>query len=173
MNKNSASDNVILGNEPSSEMLTSQNKKIEWTKTVDANESRPKQVKPKYTDHLSWILGSIVWRGFLMQCWSNRIDIHWTPGNLICLVQEEIIIISGISDYPDYIFYWWSIWNLSLSNTYPVIGHLCNTIMDILNSLCMSVTLTIIIDFNFQWWKLKMSVIYLRFKWQKQKICKI
>ena len=29
MNKNSASDNVILGNEPSSEMLTSQNKKIE------------------------------------------------------------------------------------------------------------------------------------------------
>ena len=31
--------------------------------------------------------------------------IQWTPVNLICLVQEEIIIISGLSDYPDTIFH--------------------------------------------------------------------
>ena len=37
-----ASDNVISGNEPSSEMLTSQSQIPEWAKTRNAKEWRPK-----------------------------------------------------------------------------------------------------------------------------------
>ena len=37
-----ARDNAISGNEPSSEMLTSQSHKLEWAKTGNAKESRPK-----------------------------------------------------------------------------------------------------------------------------------
>ena len=42
MLKLNAYDNVILGNEPSSEMLTSKSLKLEWAKTGSAKESRPK-----------------------------------------------------------------------------------------------------------------------------------